>query len=71
MYELIRISNTCCYMDAPAKVGFVTEDGGKVVLIDSGNDKDAGKKDLATSARQRLGAVCHLQYPFPCRSYWR
>jgi len=46
MYELIRVSDSCCYMDAPAKVGFVLEGDGRAALIDSGNDKDAGKKIL-------------------------
>ncbi len=43
MYELIQISDSCYYIESPAKIGLVlTEEG--AVLIDSGNDKDAGKK---------------------------
>ena len=44
MYELIEIKGSCCYVNSPVKVGLVKLGGDEVVLIDSGNDKDAGKK---------------------------
>ena len=44
MYELVQVSDNCSYLQSPAKIGIVKTDGSKVVLIDSGNDKDAGKK---------------------------
>lgn len=46
MYELIQISEHDYYFDCPAKIGLVREDDTHVVLIDSGNDKDAAKKVL-------------------------
>ena len=46
MYELIRISEHDYYIDCPAKIGVVRIDDDSVVLIDSGSDKDAGKKVL-------------------------
>ncbi len=46
MYELIQLSPRCYYIESPAKIGLVRLDGENVCLIDSGNDKDAGKKVL-------------------------
>ena len=46
MYELIRLSEHDYYIDCPAKIGLVTDGDGCVTAIDSGNDKDAGKKVL-------------------------
>ena len=44
MYELIQVSEKSYYIQSPAKIGLVRLDGQKVCLIDSGNDKDAGRK---------------------------
>lgn len=44
MYELVQISDTCYYINCPAKIGIYLADGKNVYLIDSGNDKDAGRK---------------------------
>jgi len=44
MYELIQLTQNSFYMDCPAKVGFYKIGETEVVLIDSGSDKDAGKK---------------------------
>ncbi|MCM1535766.1 MAG: MBL fold metallo-hydrolase [Clostridium sp.] len=44
MYELVQISEKCYYINCPAKIGIYVADRGKVYLIDSGNDKDAGRK---------------------------
>ena len=46
MYELIRVSDRCYYIDSPAKVGVLELGKGQVCLIDRGNDKDAGKRAL-------------------------
>ena len=46
MYELIRINENDYYIDCPAKIGLVRINEKEVVLIDSGSDKDAGKKVL-------------------------
>lgn len=46
MYELIQISERCYYIQSPAKIGLVRLDGNDVCLIDSGSDKDAGRKAL-------------------------
>ena len=44
MYELIQVAEKTFYMDCPAKVGFYKLSDDEVVIIDSGSDKDAGKK---------------------------
>ena len=44
MYELVQVSENCYYIQSPAKIGLVKLNEKEVCLIDSGNDKDAGKK---------------------------
>ena len=44
MYELHQITESCYYIQSPAKIGLVKLDGNDVCLIDSGNDKEAGRK---------------------------
>lgn len=46
MYELIQVSDNCYYIQNPAKIGIVKLNDIEVCLIDSGNDKNAGKKIL-------------------------
>ena len=43
MYELCNVKNNTYYINCPAKIGLYI-DGADAYLIDSGNDKDAGKK---------------------------
>ena len=73
MYELIQIPDTnCYYIQSPAKIGLVKLDDSRVCLIDSGSDKDAGRK-----VRQHLDAngwladlhTCqNLNTAVPCRT---
>ncbi len=44
MYELVQISEKCYYINCPAKIGVYVGDEDHVYLIDSGNDKEAGRK---------------------------
>ena len=44
MYELNQVSEKCFYINCPAKMGVYVQDQDHVYLIDSGNDKNAGKK---------------------------
>ena len=44
MFELIQISEQCYYIQSPAKICLVKLDYNNLCLIDSGNDKDAGRK---------------------------
>ena len=51
MYELIQLSQRSCYIQSPAKIGLVRLEDPEVCLIDSGSDKDAGRR-----VRQHLDA---------------
>lgn len=44
MYELIQVSDSSYYIQSPAKIGLVKIGDHEVCLIDSGSDKDAGRK---------------------------
>lgn len=44
MYELIQVGAVSYYIDCPAKIGIYQAAEGTVYLIDSGSDKDAGRK---------------------------
>lgn len=46
MYELIRVGENTYYIDCPSKMGIYHMGEGDVCLIDSGNDKETGKKLL-------------------------
>lgn len=46
MYELRQVTGKVYYIDCPAKLGICLLDGDRALLIDSGSDKDAGKKAL-------------------------
>ncbi|MCI8478017.1 MAG: MBL fold metallo-hydrolase [Oscillospiraceae bacterium] len=59
MYELIQVSEQSYYIQSPAKIGLVRLEGQDVCLIDSGNDKDAGRKvrQLLDANGWRLTAI--------------
>ena len=44
MYELIQVLNSTYYINCPAKIGLYLDGDKDVYLIDSGNDKEAGRK---------------------------
>lgn len=44
MYELIQVGERSYYINCPAKIGLYRANDVDVYIIDSGNDKDAGKK---------------------------
>lgn len=44
MYELHQVGERSYYIDCPAKIGVYRKTDAEVYLIDSGNDKDAGRK---------------------------
>lgn len=44
MYELVKITDRSYFIQSPAKIGLVKLTDKNVCLIDSGNDKDAGRK---------------------------
>ena len=44
MFELIQLTDNCYYIQSPAKIGLYRFSETEVCFIDSGNDKDAGRK---------------------------
>ncbi|MBQ6897402.1 MAG: MBL fold metallo-hydrolase [Clostridia bacterium] len=46
MYELIKVTESCYYIQCPSKIGIVKLSDSEVFLVDSGNDKDTGKRVL-------------------------
>lgn len=44
MYELVQVGERSYYINCPAKIGVYCADGSNVYLIDSGNDREAGRK---------------------------
>ncbi len=44
MYELVKLAQNTFYIESPAKIGIVLVGENEAVIIDSGNDKDAGKR---------------------------
>ena len=44
MYELIQVTDRSYYIQSPSKIGLVRLNDSDACLIDSGNDKDAGRK---------------------------
>jgi len=59
MYELIQVEEHTYYIQSPAKIGLVRLNDTEVCLIDSGNDKDAGRKvrQLLDAHGWRLTAI--------------
>lgn len=59
MYELIQVSANTYYIQSPAKIGLYRLSEQDVCLIDSGNDKDAGRrvKKLLDANGWRLTAI--------------
>ena len=60
MYELIQAGSHTYYIQCPAKMGLWVPDGVHAVLIDSGGDKDAGKKVLKILDSQGFQLSCIL-----------
>ncbi len=59
MFELHQVSESCYYIQSPAKIGVVRLNETDVCLIDSGNDKDAGRKvrQILDANNWRLKAI--------------
>ena len=59
MYELNHIKGSSYYIQSPSKIGLVKLNDADVCLIDSGNDKDAGRKvrQLLDANGWRLTAI--------------
>ncbi|HCU08539.1 MAG TPA: MBL fold metallo-hydrolase [Clostridiales bacterium] len=60
MYELIHVKGNTYYIDCPAKIGVYVTTENKAFLIDSGSDKEAGKKLLRRLEEQGWSAEAIL-----------
>ena len=84
MYELVRAGAQSWYIDCPAKIGVYDPGGGEVWFIDSGGDKDAGRKLRQILERQgwtlrgilcthshadHIGGCAYLQKQTGCRVF--
>ena len=84
MYELIHVKGNSYYIECPAKIGLYLLGDGEVCLIDSGNDRGAGKKIKKLldangwrltaiyhthSHADHIGGSCFLQKETGCRVY--
>ena len=84
MYELIHVKGNSYYIESPAKIGLYLLGDGEVCLIDSGNDRGAGKKIKKLldangwrltaiyhthSHADHIGGSCFLQKETGCRVY--
>lgn len=52
MYELIKVSEQCYYIESPSKVGIYLRNDKDVYLIDSGSDVGSAKKTLKICEQQ-------------------
>ena len=52
MYELVSVAKNTYYINCPAKIGVYRASDQEVYLIDSGNDKEAGKKIIQLLAEK-------------------
>lgn len=52
MFELIKASDRCYYIESPSKVGIYKRSDKDVYLIDSGSDKNSAKKTLKICEEQ-------------------
>ncbi len=68
MYELVKITDKSYYIDCPSKIGIFKISDGEAAVIDSGNDKDAGKKikktldSMGLSLRMILNTHSHADH---------
>lgn len=84
MYELVQVGEKSYYIECPAKIGIYRQAEKDVFLIDSGNDKDAGKKVRKILDEQgwnlkgilnthsnadHIGGNAYLQRQYECRIF--
>lgn len=84
MYELIQVGKNTYYIESPAKIGLYRVNENDVYLIDSGNDKNAGRKvrqileknnwNLKAivnthSNADHIGGNCYLQQQTGCQIF--
>ena len=65
MYELVQVAENTYYINSPSKIGVYRVSDDDVWLIDSGNDKDAGRKiqKILDAQGWKLTAIINTHYP--------
>ena len=58
MYELNQVGENSYYIQSPVKIGLVRVGDREVCLIDSGSDKDAGRKGRQMVGQKGRGKKC-------------
>jgi len=71
MYELKQLGSQSYYIESPAKIGIYKQNDTDIYMIDSGNDKEAGKKVLKIANQNNWRIKAYYQYAFQCRPYRR
>ena len=84
MYELVRAGEKSWYIDCPVKIGIYQADESGVYLIDSGGDKDAGRRVrkildeqgwtprgflITPSNADHIGGNRYLQQQYGCKVF--
>ncbi|MBE6689423.1 MAG: MBL fold metallo-hydrolase [Ruminococcaceae bacterium] len=84
MYELVKISDISYYIQSPAKIGIYLKNDCDAYLIDSGNDKDAGRRCkkildeqgwclkgilITHSNADHIGGCAYLQSQYGCKVF--
>ena len=67
MYELIQVLNNTYYINCPAKIGLYLDGDKGVYLIDSGNDKEAGRK-VRQILDKKAGRCARYCAPIPTQT---
>ena len=63
MYELRQAGEETFYLECPAKIGIYQPRPGEVYLVDSGGDKDAGRR--VRKLLEERGVVCLGRFQCP------
>lgn len=84
MYELIQVGERSYYLQSPAKIGIYRASDTEVYLIDSGSDKDAGRRCrkvleeqgwtcrgilVTHSNADHIGGCAYLQKQYGCKVF--
>ena len=84
MYELVQVGEKSYFIQSPAKIGIYRASGTQVYLIDSGSDKDAGRRCrkvldeqgwtcrgilVTHSNADHVGGCAYLQKQYGCKVF--
>ena len=64
MFELEQVGKQSYYINSLAKIGIYKQNNSDIYLINSGNDKEAGKKGIKDSHPAGMENKSYHQYSF-------